>query len=414
MSVGGAVFAATALSLLLRPTEAHAGSNGQAWNIIWNDEFNSFNGGNWWVSDVQAGVNGEWEYYTPNHVWSDGNNLVIKSDNGCTDTHGNYHSWCSGEVQGYQQVWPGQAVEWRTQVPENQGIWPADWLVSYSCPLPVAQGNCSSWPPEIDVMEMINWNDNNGFTSWWSTYPNQQSSHTSCQGPGGCGHGQGISSTFSGGFHTFRVEWGVNGWIYYYVDGFPTSQQWSNTPGPMRVVMNTAIGGGSTGGANGSGWPQYQYIDYVRIYQLGGIISGAHYRLNNRTSGMVLDDNGGGNGKHVVQWDNWDATNQRWTFWNQGGNWWELQDTRDSGYCLDNTGQQGNGVQMTTWSCGPGNSNQNWWPYSPNSDGWSQLSNQTSGACLDNTGSTGDGANPTQWSCGGGNTNQAWEIIQEP
>jgi hypothetical protein len=115
-----------------------------------------------------------------------------------------------------------------------------------------------------------------------------------------------------------------------------------------------------------------------------------------------------------VQWDNYDATNQRWTFWNQGGSWWELQDTRDSGSCLDNTGNTNtDGVQMTTWSCAPGNTNQNWYAWSPNSDGWSQLSVQTSNKCLDNTGSTGDGANPTQWSCNG-NTNQAWEIIQEP
>ena len=404
--------AATALLVTLLAADARA----NVWNLVWNDEFSgpSLNQNNWWVSDIQSGVNSEWEYYTPNHVFLDGNgHLVIQSDDGCTDTHGNGHPWCSGELQGYFPVTQGMAVEWRTQVPETQGIWPSNWLVSFGCPLPVAQGGCSSWPPEIDVMEMIDTYDNNGFTDWWNVTPDQEDDRTSCQSPAGCSPPSQISATFAQNYHTFRVEW-FSDVINYMVDGYVTSTHTNQTEGTMRVVMNSAIGGGSTGGANASSvWPQYQNVDYVRIYQLGGVLSGASYRFSNRASGKVLDDDGGGYGAQQWQWDNWDAPNQHWQFNDEGENWFQAKNVRD-GTCLDDTnGSTAAGNIMQTYGCG-GNSNQSWWPFDPGGRGWNQLSVETSNLCLDDTnGSWSNGNTLQQWTCTG-DANQSWEIVQVP
>jgi Ricin-type beta-trefoil lectin domain-like len=286
--------------------------------------------------------------------------------------------------------------------------------VSWNCPQPIAQGNCTSWPPEIDVMEQVNYSNNNGFTDWWNVYPNQQSAHSSCQGPSGCAPPQQISSSFGNGFHVFRVEWGVSGQIVYSVDGYVSASHNDNTPGPMRIAINTAIGGGLPGGANGSGWPVYQYVDYVRVYQQGGINTGAHYKLVNRNSGKLLDDalpTGPGTVTH--QWDGIDATQQRWQFNSAGGGWYQLQNVHDGAYCLNQQGSTSDGGLINTWNC-VSSSNLNW-GFSDQGNGWNHVYSQTdSNECLDNSGSWSNGQQLKQWTCQGGNQNQMWEVIQVP
>jgi hypothetical protein len=239
----------------------------------------------------------------------------------------------------------------------------------------------------------------------------------------GCGYGSALSSTFENGYHTYRVEVIAGGSIYFSVDGYEVSVHPNNEPtyATVRAVMNTAVGGNGAGNQNVSSnnGTQNQYVDYIRVYQLGPIQSGSMYVLRNKTSGMAFDSgNNPGNGSKMTQWPPADNGNQKWTITaipNNAG-WYQVQNVGNSSMCLDNGGSNTNGSIMTTWSCaGIGsNTNQNWYFYN-DTRGDNQISNQTSGACLDDTNtSTTAGSQIQQWGVGGcpGGNNQNWDVSE--
>jgi hypothetical protein len=418
LTSGTPLFAATALFLMLTPTQARA----NVWNIVSNmsDEFNgSLDTGKWNVQNVQSHVNNEAQYYSSSYAFTSGGNLVLRAQkNGCGST-----GWCSGEVVSNSTIAENQsfAVEWRTKLPANgDGLWPADWLVTASCPLPLAQGNCSSWPPEIDVMEQTNGSDSNGFTDWWSTFPNQKEDHSACVGVTGCGFGSAISSSFENGFHTYRVEVIYGGSIYYSVDGHEASVHPNNEPSSatMRAVMNTAVGGnGANHNPNNNG-PNDQLVDYIRVYTLGGIRSGSTYVMRNKHSGMALDSgNNPVNGSQMHQWPPADNGNQKWILTSIGSGWYQVKNAGTPAECLDNTGSTSPGTIMSVWSCAAlgSNQNQNWY-FNNTSRGYNQISAQKSNYCLDDqSGSTSAGGAIQQYGASGkctGGDNQNWDVSQ--
>lgn len=419
------IFAATALAVVLTPAQAHA----NVWNLVSNmsDEFNyGLNTSKWNAQNVKSNVNAEIQYYTSNNAFTSNGVLELQTaySGSCSGSGCNGYVY-SGEVVSNSAISEGSsyAVEWRTMLPANgMGLWPADWLVTASCPMPLAQGNCNTWPPEVDVMEMTNGSDSNGFTDWWNTSPNQQDTHTSCQGVSGCGYGSALSSTFENGYHTYRVEVIAGGSIYYSVDGYEVSVHPNNEPtgATVRAVMNTAVGGNGAGNQNVSSnnGTQNQYVDYIRVYQLGPIQSGSIYVLRNKTSGMAFDSgNSPGNGSQMGQWPPADNGNQKWTLTaTSNPGWYQVKNVGNSAVCLDNGGSDTNGAIMTTWACaGIGsNTNQNWYFYN-DTRGDNQISNQTSNACLDDTNSsTTAGSKIQQWGVGGcpGGNNEQWDVSE--
>lgn len=151
--------------------------------------------------------------------------------------------------------------EARMEFGEGQGVWPAFWL------LPVN----SEWPPEIDAMEFIGGKPDEILqTVHWK----QGGTGTPLEDSQAI-HGK----DFSGGWHTYGVDW-EPGRIDWYIDGVKTrSYTGVNVPSqPMEIVIDLAIGGLLPKNADSSTqFPQVLQVDYVHVYQSKDQIKPSQY-----------------------------------------------------------------------------------------------------------------------------------------
>jgi len=139
--------------------------------------------------------------------------------------------------------------EIRAKLPAGKGVWPAFWL------LPADR----SWPPEIDVLEVLG---HDPATVYMTVHSNATGSHTEAQGKI-TGHDT------SSGFHTYGAAWGPET-ITWYMDGKPTFT--APTPPdahkPFYILVNLAIGGKWPGDPDGTTpFPAVIEIDYIRAYR---------------------------------------------------------------------------------------------------------------------------------------------------
>lgn len=151
--------------------------------------------------------------------------------------------------------------EMRAELPAGQGMWPAFWLLAKD----------GSWPPEIDVMEMLGHDPDTLYTSVHSLAPGQTAGdHTLSQGTAQV-------ADMSEGFHTYGVDWGPDSLAFYF-DG----QEVYRTPTPasldkpMYMIANLAVGGTWPGDADATTpFPAHMNIDYLRAYQASPTSAGA-------------------------------------------------------------------------------------------------------------------------------------------
>jgi beta-glucanase (GH16 family) len=160
-------------------------------------------------------------------------------------------------------------LEFRAQVPEAQGFWPAGWLLGNN----IATIN---WPGcgEQDVLERVDAAKNPDF--------NEGSVH----GPGFTGTLLGTAYQFPTGvtaatWHTYGMIW-KPGSVSYYVDD-PNNPYVTYTPSSLTglsgaswpfdageanfIILNLAIGGDYPGNPNSSTpFPSQMLVDYVRLY----------------------------------------------------------------------------------------------------------------------------------------------------
>jgi beta-glucanase (GH16 family) len=159
-------------------------------------------------------------------------------------------------------------IEFRAQVPEAQGFWPAAWLLG-------SDYASVNWPAcgEMDVLERVN----AAATPDW----NEGSIH----GTGFTGGNIGTVYDFpsgqtAAGWHTYGMIWS-KGSVAYYVDdpsqpyitytpasiaGFAGSV-WPFDAGPSFILLNLAVGGSWPGSPNASTpFPSEMLVDYVRVY----------------------------------------------------------------------------------------------------------------------------------------------------
>jgi len=228
--------------------------------LAWYDEFegSSLNSSLWTPANTNIPTNNSLQDYLPQQVTVASGKLIITSQN--LPSRG--LPYRSGLVTSTAIQKHGR-WEVRAKLPTSTGMWPAIWL------LPDAP-----WPSrgEIDIME--NRGDEPTKTSsafHYGTNPPYQhsflfSEHTTVH------HGQPIN--YHNGFHNYAAEWDPDQ-IRFYVDdvhfwtlrdsnvsGFLT-----NTVGPMRLIINTAIGGNFLQNPNQSTvWPQTLEVEYVRVF----------------------------------------------------------------------------------------------------------------------------------------------------
>jgi beta-glucanase (GH16 family) len=143
--------------------------------------------------------------------------------------------------------------EMRAELPAGQGMWPAFWLLAQD----------GSWPPEIDVMEMLGHEPGRLYTSVHSLGAGQTAGdHTLAQAATQV-------ADMSDGFHTYGVDWGPDSLAFYF-DGREVFR--TPTPAdldkPMYMIANLAVGGTWPGDADATTpFPAQMNIDYLRAYQ---------------------------------------------------------------------------------------------------------------------------------------------------
>jgi beta-glucanase (GH16 family) len=214
---------------------------------VWSDEFNGIRLGpaKWNVRDEAGKYNHELQYYSPDEVTLGDGCLRLSSrrrqlggrryTSGAVDTKGKYF-FLYGRV------------EVRARLPHGQGVWPACWLLPED----------RSWPPEIDVMELLGQDPTAlHMTNYWGTVADHRLNSGLYEGP-----------DFSGAWHTYAMEWEPDR-IRWYVDGI---QEFVSTEGvpnkPMYLILNTALGGDFAHAPDRTTpFPQEFDVDYVRVWQ---------------------------------------------------------------------------------------------------------------------------------------------------
>lgn len=217
------------------------------WRLIWNDEFDgdSLDLSKWTPEDAALVKNNEKQYYSPEQVSVSDGMLTLTSIrkerggrpylSGLVETRGKF-----ARAFGRYEV--------RAKLPTGKGLWPAHWLMP----------DDNSWPPEIDIMELI------------GHYPDKVHMTHHFRGPDGRVHRHGevyVGPDFTEDFHTYAVEWEPDA-LRWYVDGVLRYTSTRDIPNvPMRIILNTAVGGDWPGDPNkNTVFPQLHVIDYVRVY----------------------------------------------------------------------------------------------------------------------------------------------------
>lgn len=233
------------------------------WDVAWYDDFsgNSLDTSNWNAIFSTSPTNNSLHAYLPEQVTVSGGNLVITS----TDTPFGGLNYRSGEVKSTRAYQYGR-YEVRDKLPTTRGMWPAIWLLPDTGAFP--------WPSqgEIDIME--NRGDQPTLTSsafHWGTNPPYF--HTYIAREQQAWHGG--MQNYHDSFHTYAVEWEPNQ-IRFYVDEVhhatvrdaDTNGFLSNQTAPMKLIINTAIGGDFLDNPDGSTiFPQEFQIDHVYVYR---------------------------------------------------------------------------------------------------------------------------------------------------
>jgi beta-glucanase (GH16 family) len=203
-------------------------------------------------------LNDEWSRYRDrdNHVFtSDGLALVARVPGGAP---------APGAVESgmLRSRWNGEygVFEIRMRVPPGRGLFPAFWLNPQD----------KTWPPEIDVVEIVNNGRDTTRQSFHFLHPEGGPGPTELDGR----HRFSPGVDYADGFHVFAVEW-TSDRVRHLVDGRVVADrpfQWRHKDGrdggPAHVLVNLAVGGKWPGPPREETvFPAKLDIDYIRVWQ---------------------------------------------------------------------------------------------------------------------------------------------------
>ncbi len=243
----------------------HTDSNKAGWYLIWHDEFETqaIDNSKWRVEDAALVKNDELQYYTPEDAYVDDGVLVLRSQERPMGGR-QYTSGLVETVDRFSQKYG--RFEIRAKLPRSKGMWPAHWLLPED----------GSWPPEIDIMEMVGHNTQTIVgTLHWGKWPHNKHYSGIYRGP-----------DFSKDFHIFAIEWEPDE-IRWYVDNKQYSSVKAYIPHqPFYIILNTAVGGNMPGDPDETTvFPQYHRIDYVRVYAKE--VEGEYYLTTYADNGTI-------------------------------------------------------------------------------------------------------------------------------
>ena len=241
------------------------------WKLVWADEFegDTLNPANWNYQVEPAGrFNEEWQRYTNSveNAYVEDGNLVIKAIHE-SDKHG-LDQYTSARLNtANKQAWKHGRVAARIQMPYGEGMWPAFWLLGNNID---ENGGDTPWPAtgEIDVMEFYGSKDD-GAIEVNMHYEGGDGKHAQM----GARKYQLKQGMFAENYHVFEMEWNDSEMIWY-VDGQEITRKdiskpvYSEFHQPFFILLNIAVGGKHSGRPdNTTQFPQYMYVDWVRVYQ---------------------------------------------------------------------------------------------------------------------------------------------------
>jgi beta-glucanase (GH16 family) len=244
---------------------------GLDWKLVWSDEFKKDNidPDNWNFQVEEAGrFNDEWQRYTnsSNNAYIDNDCLVIKAIHE-SDIHGMDQYTSARLHTANKQSWTYGRIAARIKLPQGTGIWPAFWMLGANIN---ENGGDTPWPQsgEIDILELYGSKDD-AVVEANLHYADKSDSHAMM----GAVSFQLEQGVFADSFHIFELEWNANN-ITWFVDG----QQFASTSikadelaefhKDFFLLLNLAVGGTYAGRPDTTSvFPQYMYIDWVRVYK---------------------------------------------------------------------------------------------------------------------------------------------------
>jgi beta-glucanase (GH16 family) len=161
----------------------------------------------------------------------------------------NGYQYTSGELNSYHSFSQTYGYfEIRAKLPATQGIWPAFWLLP-------ADG---SWPPEIDIMEVLGNAPTILYTSAHSEKDGQEVNY---------GTAVTVPDT-SKDFHKYGVDWEADTITWYFDD---KAVYQIKTPAdmhkPMFIELNVALGGYWPGNVDATTkFPAKMYVDWIKVF----------------------------------------------------------------------------------------------------------------------------------------------------
>ncbi len=244
-----------------------------SWELVWSDEFDGSSAeldhSNW---DYEYGFvrNNELQYYTDrlDNARVENGNLVIEARPEKYLDGAQYTSACV--ITKEKHSWAYGRIEMRAKMPWGPGIWAGIWTLGENY-------DSVGWPAcgEIDIMEQVG--GYSGGEDYYDLYNGAIHYHDGSTHKWDIGDYQlpAELGNFQDAYHIFWIEWDADK-ISWFCDGnlFYTfsiaDMPYGQFNLPQYILIQLAIGPpGSWAGTPTSAnvWPQYFYVDYVRVYQ---------------------------------------------------------------------------------------------------------------------------------------------------
>ena len=153
------------------------------------------------------------------------------------------------------------------KLPYGEGIWPAFWMLGANIN---ENGGDTPWPEsgEIDIMELFGFRDD-AVIEANIHYADKFGKHVQM----GAKEFKLEQGKFADAFHIFEIEWDANK-ISWFVDGQEfatksiTADELTEFHNDFFIILNIAVGGTHAGRPDlNSKFPQYMYIDWIRVYE---------------------------------------------------------------------------------------------------------------------------------------------------
>ena len=246
-------------------------SPGKEWTPVWSDEFDgaTLNPEHWNRQVLGAGhFNEEFQEYTASdeNAYLEDHCLVIKAiHNGVEHGPGQYTSARLNTAQ--KHTWTYGKIAARIQLPHGQGMWPAFWMLGANC---IENGGDTRWPfcGEIDILELYG-SRNDAVVEANLHFADRGGAHKMM---GAVAH-EIEKGRFADQFHVFEIEWD-EACITWRVDGNEyargdlSGESMEEFQREFFILLNLAVGGTWSGSPDASTpFPQYMYVDWVRVYQ---------------------------------------------------------------------------------------------------------------------------------------------------